>query len=111
MKDAKTSDMWWIISPENFWTDNVSEELKNSTINRKIAGENQDFITYNITCENENYINIFDADSVDGVANAYGIIVQDGNIMFGLTAPDGDQIESENYSEYEDLKFTISMSE
>ena len=108
---AQYSEVMWNIPIENFWPDNVSEELKTSTVQRQISGEDGIRTTYsNITCEDLTYVSAFDAESVESLPNMYLLCVDNG-IIFAITDANGDFVSESDYGIYSELTFRIELPE
>lgn len=108
--------MYYTVPIENFWPENISDELKNSTIIRNLDGwDDEDRTTFNITCSN--CMNIFDFYEMDPEEEVpeqdwYLIQVKDGLILFNICLGGGTALQTEEeYIKYADLTFTISMAE
>ena len=100
-----------VISFSEFWGDGVSEKLKNSTIKKVIDGE--EYATYNITCSDPRYVNLFDTDGSPGCP-LFGLAVYGDNIVLTIVdVSDASSIviNNGNYKNYANISFTISMAE
>ena len=99
------------IPAADFWGEGVSEELKKSTI-KKTMGDTE-ITTYNIKCSDPSYSDVLDSDgSPEG--KVYGIMVDEesSSIMFMCidTNSGTGGATNDNYAEYENIAFTISMA-
>lgn len=65
--------------------------------------------TYNITCSDSSYSNSLDRKSASLAPKEYLIYAWKENICFVVVNEDGNSINSENYTAYKDISFTISM--
>ena len=65
--------------------------------------------TYNITCSDSSYSNSLDRKSASLAPKEYLIYAWKENICFVVVNEDGNSINSENYTAYKDIPFTISM--
>ena len=95
-----------------FWRENTPDDLKNSTISREYNGE--PLLTYNITCSDAKYTNLFDSADPSPGENQFLIAVannpDDNNdyIILLINNENGDPITNDNYTAYADISFTIS---
>lgn len=100
------------ILASDFWRENTPDDLKNSTISRKYGKEF--LLTYNITCSDTKYTNLFDSDDTSPDKNQFFIAVannpEDNNdyVIFLINNESGDSITNDNYTPYADISFTIS---
>ena len=94
---------------EEFFPENISEELINNTVNKKL-GNGTEFLTYNIACTDSRCTNIFNKEDPSPESYDYYIFIYNGNICFILFDETGSApVSSQNYTAYEDISFTISM--
>ena len=100
-----------LIPEKDFWREDASEKLKNSTITRPLDGS--DWTTYNITCSDSSVTNIFDLEDPSTNAPMFIFAVGEGNIwlMVKMGEDDDTIITKYNYTNYRDVSFTISMAE
>ena len=104
-----------LIQSKDFWKEGVSEKLKNSTIT-VTDSEGQIYETYNITCSEPSIANMltnpnFEQENYTG---AFGIErLSNGDILFLCVYGQTSEgiITNENYEQYPDISFTISMAE
>ena len=97
-----------VCTKEEFFPEEVSEELENSTKQYTIDGE--DYYAYNITCSDSKYTNVFNRGGGPS-PNSYEYLMcsMEGNVAFGVWAGNNEAICTVNYTEYKDLSFTVSM--
>ena len=95
-------------SKDEFFPEGISEELKNSTKSRVIQDESRE--TYNITCADSRCTNSFDKEDPSPEKYDYTMILVNDSILFALFDETGHApVNSQNYTAYEDISFTISM--
>ena len=92
---------------DQFFPEEVSEELKNST--KPYMVNEEKYYVYNIVCSDSNYSNIFDGVDPSPTPYKYGMCIFEDGLMFGVWNENGDVIYTENYTAYKDLSFTVSM--
>ena len=108
---AQYSGVMWNIPTENFWPDDVSEELKNSTVQRQVAGEDGIRTTYsNITCLDSAYVSAFDTENTESEPNMYMLCIDNG-IVFAMTDANGNFVSESDYGTYSELRFRIELPE
>ena len=97
-----------VCTKEEFFPEEVSEELKNSTKQYTIQGE--DYYAYNITCSDSRYTNLLDrGEDFSPDPYEYVMCIMGDQLAFGVWTENGVAIYTENYTEYKDLSFTVSM--
>ena len=101
------TDSGVMCTKDQFFPENISDSLKNNT--KMVEVDDSEIATYNITCSDSKYTNSFNRGTASPNANEYIIYVWEENICFGIVDENGHMICSENYSEYKDISFTISM--
>ena len=89
-----------------FFPEGISEELKNSTLKIKI--DDNEFLTYNVK---SSYKNILTEGDGSGEPNSYYIVLDGDDVAFLATNENGELITKQNYENYKDVSFTISMAE
>ena len=93
---------------EEFFPEGISEELKNSTKKYIIGGK--EVYAYNITCSDSKYTNIFvRGEDLSPDPYEYAMCIMGDQVAFGVWTENGVAIYTENYTEYKDLSFTVSM--
>ena len=97
-----------ICARDQFFPANISDSLKNNTKPVTIK-EGATIPTYNITCSDSSYSNSLDRKSASPSPKEYLIYALEENICFCVFNEDGNSINSENYTAYKDISFTISM--
>ena len=100
-----------LIPASDFWGEGVSEELKKSTIKKTMGGT--EMTTYNVKCSDPSYSDFLDSDgSPEG--KVYGIIVDEESSSIMFICMDTNSATggatNDNYAEYENVGFTISMA-
>ena len=91
---------------DQFFPENISEELKNSTL--KINLDDNEILTYNVK---SSYKNILTEGDGSGEPNSYYIVLNGDDVAFLAMNEKGELITKQNYENYKDVSFTISMAE
>ena len=99
-------DRDFIWTKEEFFPENISEELKNSTL--KINLDDNEILTYNVK---SSYKNILTEGDGSGEPNSYYIVLNGDDVAFLAMNEKGELITKQNYENYKDVSFTISMAE
>ncbi len=92
----------------DFWPENVSEELKNShKFNDRLGGE----MYHNVACSEDSFIDLANYENdPSGVPFSYAMLLVDGNIAFVVMDESGNAMDLDTYREYSDVSFTVSIS-
>ncbi len=109
-----------VIINDNFWPDDISDELKNAIITKqptKTDVYGLQVKTYNIRCLDPRFTNILDwVGYSSDIPFGYLLICGSeenkfpiGTFVFAVTNKDYKIITSDNYQEYADVQFEISM--
>ena len=99
-------DGGFIWTKEEFFPENISEELKNSTL--KINLDDNEILTYNVK---SSYKNILTEGDGSGEPNSYYIVLNGDDVAFLAMNEKEELITKQNYENYKDVSFTISMAE
>ena len=100
----------YIFTKDQFFPEDVSESLKNSTKSANISGEVG--YVYNVTCSESDYTNLVDfvGELMSSTPKVYALYkVNEEQVGFLVQNEDGDQITKSNYNNYKQMSFTISM--
>ena len=98
-----------IFTKEQFFPEEVSEELKNSIKLYMINGE--EYYAYNITCSASDYGNFLDAEDKSGPPKTYTLLALGDQVAFMVINENAETINTSNYTNYINMSFTVSMWE